>query len=253
MSLLATALGLVAGPGSTPNGNGGGLLGSAVSFGRSLFGGSNPNMARGFSERSGLPCTVREDQKNLVLMMQGRGITPEQICKFTGSGIPTGTLGDVIGRKFPPGGFPGGVEQIFKEHVLPGVAGAITGTGPMSAMTRTGLGGAVRAVGGAMSKAPGAYYTATGRLSRVVLNTGKVMTVRDIARFVRFVGDIALAATILGISAQDAADALTRKRRARRGISGPQLASAKRVICTINRMSKELNCKPTTPRRRTCR
>jgi len=250
MSLLTTALNLVAGPGN-PDSSNGGLLSSAISFGRSLFGGDNPNQARGFSQRQGLPCTVREDQKDLVLLMQARGLTPQQICAGTSSGIPSGTLGDVIARKLPPGGFPGGMEQVFKDVVLPGVAGAITGTAPMSAITRTG-GPLARVVGGAMSRAPGAYYTATGRLSRVVLASGKVMTVRDIASFVRFVGDIALAASILGISAQDAADALTRKRPRRRGISGPQLASAKRVICTINRMSKELNCKPTT-RRRTCR
>lgn len=251
MSLLATALGLVAGPGSAPNGNGGGFLGTALSFGKSLFGGDNPNMARGFSQRAGLPCTVREDQKNLVLQMQAAGLTPQQICAGTGSGIPSGTLGDVIARKLPPGGFPGGMEQIFKDVVLPGVAGAITGTAPMSAMTRT-AGQAGRFMTGLGRRAPGAYYTSTGKLSSVVLATGKSMSAREIGSFIRFVGDIALAASILGISMQDAADVVTRKRRRRRGISGPQLASAKRVICTINRMSKELNCKPTT-RRTSCR
>lgn len=251
-ALLASALSLVAGPGSAPNGNGGGFLNTALSFGKSLFGGNNPNMARGFSQRAGLPCTVREDQKNLVMQMQAAGMTPQQICAGTGSGIPSGTLGDVIARKFPiGGGNVGGLEGLFKDVVLPGVAGAITGTPPMSQMTKY-AGQAGRFMTGIGRRAPGAYYTSAGKLSSVVLATGKSMSAREIGSFIRFVGDIALAASILGISMQDAADVVTRKRRRRRGITGPQLASAKRVICTINRMSKELNCKPTT-RRTSCR
>lgn len=211
-------------------------------------GGSDVNLARNFSARQGLPCTVREDQKNLVLQMQASGLTGEQICRAATGGIPTQTMEDVIRRKLPPVP-PGGVEQVFKE-TLPAIAGAITGGG-MSAVTTTGR-FMTRTAGMGMRRAPGAYYTTTGRLSSVVLASGKTMTARNIASFIRFVGDIALAASILGISLQDAADVMTRKTRRRRGITGPQLATAKRVICTVNKMAKELNCKPTA-RRTSCR
>jgi hypothetical protein len=87
----------------------------------------------------------------------------------------------------------------------------------------------------------------------VILANGKRLNTRQIASFIRFVGDIALAASILGISMQDAADAVTRKVRRRRGISASNLATAKRVICTVNKMAKDLNCKPTTRRRTSCR
>lgn len=209
-------------------------------------GGNNVNLARSFSQREGLPCTVRDDQKNLVLSMKARGLTGQQICTAATGGIPTQTWEDVIAKKLPPVP-PGGVEGIFKDVVLPGIVGAIGG--PVSAVTTTGR----AIIGAGARRAPGVYYTTTGRLSSVVLASGKSMGTRQIASFIRFVGDIALAASILGISMQDAADVLTRKRRRRRGISGAQLANAKRVICTVNRMAKDLNCKPTAGRRTACR
>lgn len=227
------------------------LFDVGLSFASSLvqggFGGNgNVNLARGFSSRQGLPCVVREDQKNLVLAMQSRGLTGQQICSAAQGGIPSQTMEDVILKKLPPVP-PGGVEAIVKDVVIPGVIGG----GSMSAIGR-GTQLATRVAGG-LRRAPGVYYTTTGRLSSVVLATGKSMGVRQIASFIRFVGDIALAASILGISMQDAADVLTRKRRRRRGISGAQLANAKRVICTVNKMAKDLNCKPTARRRTSCR
>ena len=221
--------------------------------------GSNVNLARNFSARRGLPCTVRDDQKGLVDDLLARGLTGQQVCNAAGSGIPGGTLGDVIARKLPPAlpgvGNGGGIGT--PPIVPPGgppTAGAI-GMSILSRALPTVIGrGAGRVIGPAVGRLPpGPVFTQTGRLSGVVLATGRRLSRRNIASFIRFLGDITLAATILGISVQDAADVVTTKTRRRRGITGPQLASAKRVICTINKMSKELNCKPTTRRRTSCR
>ena len=235
MSLLTSALGLVAQQGG---------------FGGIFGGNGGPNLAKSFSRRLGLPCVVRDDQKDWVMSMRARGATPQEMCAAAMGTEPVFTVEDVIKKHLPPVP-PGGIEAIVKEEVIPGIVGAITG-GTMSAVT-TGGQLATRFVGGAMRRAPGVYRTTTGKLSSVVLNSGKSMSVRDIASFIRFVGDIALAASILGISMQDAADAVTRKRRRRRGISAANLATAKRVICQVNRMAKDLNCKPTTRRRTSCR
>lgn len=217
-------------------------LGSSLlgSFGSKLFGGgSDVNLARNFSQRAGLPCTVREDQKTLVTEYLNSGFSPSDVCSIVQGGVPSM---DVLGN-IPPLALPGGAPTGGN------LAMSLVGSTGMSALPTVG-----RVVGGALARsAPGVYRTVTGRLSSVVLASGRRFSRKQIGTFIRTVGDIATAAAILGISLQDAADVVTSKTRRRRGISAAQLASAKRVACTISRMARDLNVKPATRRRTSCR
>lgn len=220
------------------------LVGSQIvsSFASKLFGGggSDVNLARGFSSRMGLPCTVRDDQKNLVTEYLNSGFSPSDVCSIVQGGVPSM---DVIGVQ-PPLAMPGGAPTTGGNFAM-----SLVGSTGMSALPTIG-----RTVGGALARsAPGVYRTVTGRLSSVVLGSGRRFSRRQIGTFIRTVGDIATAAAILGISLQDAADVVTSKTRRRRGISAAQLANAKRVACTISRMARDLNVKPATRRRTSCR
>lgn len=100
----------------------------------------------------------------------------------------------------------------------------------------------------------GIIRTARGAISRIVLPSGQSFSRKKAAALIKRVGFEA-AAIALGITVFEAAEILlaeTTGRRRRRGITGAQLASAKRVNCTIKRMAADLGCgiKATPPRRR---
>lgn len=94
----------------------------------------------------------------------------------------------------------------------------------------------------------------TGKILKVVLPSGKTVTRRKAAQLIKRVG-LEAGALALGIGVVEAAQLLLDDQaspRRRRGITGAQLANARRVVCTINRMHKSLGCS-TTRRRTSCR
>lgn len=104
--------------------------------------------------------------------------------------------------------------------------------------------------------AGGLLRTSTGRISRIVLPSGQTFTRRSAANLIRRVGFEA-AAVALGIGIVEAAELLltdSQTRRRRRGITGAQLATTKRTICTLKRMAADVGIKSApVRRRRTCR
>lgn len=201
-----------------------------------LFGGSDVNLARGFSQRMGLPCTIRDDQKTLATEYLNSGFTPADVCSLVQGGIASNPQFDI--PLALPGGAPTGGQQM-----------SLVANAGMSALPTI-----ARGVGGALARAtPGIVRTSTGRISSVVLASGRRFSRKQIGTFIRTVGDIATAAAILGITLQDAADVVMTKTRRRRGITAAQLANAKRVSCTISRMARDLGVKPAAARRTRCR
>lgn len=211
----------------------GGAIGSLLGGG-----GSNVNLARNFSQRMGLPCTVRDDQKAAVTNLLNAGYSPAAICGQ--EAVPTPTI---------PVAQPGGAPV---QSTGGPIMASIMGGSPMSALSAlpklANVGGVLRTAGQV-----GRRISTTGRFLGVTLANGRYFSKRDIGRFIRTVGDIATAAAILNITLQDAAEAVTAPARRRKGITHAQLRNAKRVACTISRMARDLNVKPAARRRTSCR
>lgn len=105
--------------------------------------------------------------------------------------------------------------------------------------------------------APGILRTVTGRISSIVLPSGQKYSAKRAASLIKSVG-LQAAAAALGVGVVEVAEILLSQtgpgaRRRRRGISYAQLRNAKRVACTISRMARDLNVKPATRSRGTCR
>lgn len=121
-----------------------------------------------------------------------------------------------------------------------------------------GVIGGMSSIGGAVARLgtiAGIVRGASGKILRVVLPTGRVVSRKNAVKLAKQVG-IATAATVLGISAVDVAQMVldeSSTRRRRRGITARDLQNARRVACTVSRMARDLNVKPAVRRRTSCR
>lgn len=200
-------------------------------------GGSNVNLARGFSKRQGLSCVVRDDQKAQASALLAKGIDP---C--TGRALELGA------GAFPP---VSSVPDRFIPAPTPGRPQPFVGAGMSLLPTLVrGAGTALAGFAGA-----GVLRTATGRISSIVLGNGKRFSRKDAAALLRRFGDIAAGAAAMGISQQDAAEIImTAGKRRQKGITAANIRNARRTACMISRMARDLNIKPAPVRRKTsCR
>lgn len=202
---------------------------TAIKVGTGLlgFGGSSqgPNIARSLSAKAG--CTILQKDAANARAAMAAGINP---C----TGLPRGGLPPLA----PTPGFGPGFGSV------PATGGAGSGGG-------SAIGPLAR-----MAGAGGLRRTATGRVSSIVLASGQTFSRAKAAALIRRVG-FEVATVALGISLLEAAEILLTQSRAgrrRRGISGAQIANAKRTMCTISRMARDLGIKPAPVRRKTaCR
>lgn len=208
----------------------GGLLG--------IGGGSDVNIARSFARRHKLACDIPQGS-----VPQARALIAKRIDPCTGRPFPTGidtAVNVPVVTTQPTVNIP---------TAQPGGAPIIQAGMPMSLQT------AIGGLGGAIARsAPGVIRTVTGKISSIVMPSGKRFSRRDAAAFLRRIGDVATGAALMGISQQDAAEILlTAGRRRRRGITAAQVRNARRTACMVSRLARDLNVKPAPARRRTCR
>ena len=200
--------------------------GFKIASGLGLFGGNGnqgPNIANKLSAEVG--CTILQKDASAARAALASGINP--CTGFT----------EMLNRPLPS-----------IANFGPGFGPAFPSTA-MSALPTVGR-TVARGVGGLIR-------TSTGRVSRIVLPSGQVFSRKNAAALIRRVGFEA-AAVALGITVLEAAELLltdSKARRRRRGITGAQLANAKRVNCAVKRMAADLGVKgaPVRRRRTTCR
>jgi hypothetical protein len=217
----------------------GSIAASAIGFGQefeSVYQKVNPNIAKDLSSKYG--CTIMQADAPTARAKVAAGINP---CTNAYLQSPTAQQA-YTQRKITNAGYgaPGKVIT-----VPPG-----GGTQQMSMIPSAGM----SAIGQVARLAPGIIRTATGRISSIVLPTGTKFSARKAASLIRRVG-LEAAAAALGVGVVQVAEILltTQHTRRRRGISYAQLRNAKRVSCTIARMARDLNVKPATRRRTSCR
>lgn len=207
-----------------------GLSAGLGSVATQLFGGNGgPNIAKSLSKQVG--CTIAQKDAVQARAMLKRGIDP---C--TGQ---------------PKGGFSTPTDVLF--------GGPAPGAVPIPVFdtpTVTGPGG-VQVPPSVLAGGSSLEFTTTGLVRNVIVN-GRRVSRRNAAAFIRKAG-MEVGARGLGLTLQQAATVVlqqsTRPRR-RRGISGAQITQAKRVIRTINSMSKALGCttrRAPVRRKTTCR
>lgn len=208
------------------------LLASGLALGRDLLSsGGGPNIAKRLSREVGR--TVL--QRDAPFVRANRALGAETVALPGGAPTPP-----ILGG--PP---PGTVEATF------GFAA------PIARTVGTGIARAGGAVGRMLGGGGGLVRTSTGRISSIILPSGQRFSRKRAAAVVRRFG-FDVAATVLGIGVIEAAellltDAQTAARRRRRGVTFNQVQNAKRTVCMINKLQKDLNCKPTVRRARTCR
>lgn len=220
---------------------------SVASQASSLFGGGGnggPNLARSFSKRCGLSPPISQSIANVA----------------KASGDPCGTARRMTGQFNPPPqvftspGQVGGIVQpsgepfgLIKEPIQ-NLLGSFLGAGTVAA--------GVAGMAGRFGTIAGIIRGASGKILRVVLGNGRIISRKKAVLLAKQIG-LGAAATFLGISAVELAEMVldeTTTRRRRRGITARDLANAKRVNCKVANMAKTLGCKPTTRRRApTCR
>lgn len=205
--------------------------------------------ARALLEKGINPCTGQTSQPIAPVQSSTRVSVP---------GTVTGILGRVL--SIAPGQPTGGL--VFNQKTgeweaapTPGYAGNV----PLEIL-KTPVQPSKTVEFGAMSMiqptASMASVTAVANLAGRAIFTAAVK--RKILRVVRAVG-IQTAATILGLGIADVAQVVANPpRRRRKGITGAQLANAKRVNRAVMNMANELSCSCAktprrTTRRRTCR
>lgn len=205
---------LQGGLGGFAKGGVGGILGGALG---GAFGGGNggPNIANTLSKQVG--CTILQSDANQARALMAKGINP---C--------TGQNERVPGIDDPRFTFnqPQQVLQPIPVFDTP----TVTGPGGVPMAQRMGSGGALE-------------FTTTGLIRSVIVN-GRRISRKNAASFIRKAG-MDVGAQGLGISVQQAAMIILQQSsrpRRRKGISGAQITQAKRVINTINSMSKQLGC-----------
>lgn len=152
---------------------------------------------------------------------------------FTQADVRSGAIQPRTVEMLRQGGFvpPGG------QGLVPAIAAAGAAAGAL----------VVRSVGGGAIK-----RTATGLISSITTSAGRKVTRKNAANLVKRVG-LEVGALALGITAIEAAELLlqdSQTKRRRKGITGAQLATAKRVNCTVKRMAADLGVKAAPVRRR---
>jgi len=215
------------------------ILGKVTSKIGGLFGGGGgPNLAKGFSKRAGLSCVVRDDQKAQASALLAKGIDP---CTGEAMSVPASSFPSIPSVPDTSTLFPIGTPTR-----------AVNGGPSMSLLpTIIRTGGSLLA-GRAVA---GVVRTSTGRLSSIVLASGKRFSRRDAAALLRRFGDIAAGAAAMGISQQDAAEIiLTSGKRRAKGITAANIRNCRRTTTMISRMARDLCIKPAPVRRKTtCR
>lgn len=152
---------------------------------------------------------------------------------------------DITRRIFAQGAGPGAVKPWVSPGTLaqfPGLAGIIGTRGQAMAgylpgATTGGFAGAVPMIGTVVR---GAIRSARGLITRFVLPSGATVSRKQAVALAKQVG-LDAAAVALGVTAVELAEAVmqeTSRPRRRRGITGRQLANARRV----NRMVKKMAC-----------
>jgi len=203
-----------------------GTVGSAVLSGvlsKFASSGGSGNVANNLSQRLG--CTILQKDAQAAMAAENRGINP---C--TGQPkFPIPTLMN-IPKSIGPG---------FGS--VPGFVAAPTGGMSSLPTIARGVGGLIR--------------TTTGRVSKIILPSGATFSRAKAAALIRRVGFEA-AAVALGITLIEAAEILLTQSQAgrrKRGITGSQLATTKRTICSLRRMMRDLNITKAPARRSSCR
>lgn len=227
--------------------------------GKLFGGGSSENIARGFSKRHGLSCAILDRDKGQAAAMIAKGIDP---CTGRAKNpVQTVTVPNIPGAGATPPIRPtNGDPDLYpfipdSAYTVPPDFGPVQPrmnvtrrTAPVSAITEragTYLSGAIA----------GVFRTQTGRISSVVMPSGKRFSRKNAVAFLKRVGDIATGAALMGISQQEAAEmVLTQAPRRRRGITAAQVRNARRTACMVSRLARDLGVKPAPARRRsTCR
>lgn len=202
--------------------------------------------ARAMLEKGINPCTGQTNQPLVPTQTATKLNIPNILSKVATSiapGQPTGGLifnpNTGMWEAKPTPGYAGNVPlEILKQPVQPALTtefGSMSLLAPVAGM---------------------ASVTAVANLAGRALFTAAVK--RKILRVVRAVG-IQTAATILGLEVAQVAEVVANPpRRRRKGITGAQLANAKRVNRAVMSMAKELSCSCApaprrTTRRKTCR
>lgn len=208
-------------------------IGKALGFG----GGYKENVARKFSE--GLGCMILDKDKAYAQSFIEKGINPCTMTPLT-----------------PAQAQARGVQQTTQAQMYEAMVSgpqSLPGGGGMSQMGMTG-GNVISYAGRGFAMVPGIVRTVTGRISSIVLPSGQKYSAKKAASLIRSVG-LQAAAAALGIGIVEVAELLLSQQRTRRrrGISYAQLRNAKRVACTVSRMARDLNVKPATRSRGTCR
>lgn len=217
------------------------------------------NIANKLSKQVG--CTIPQRNADQARALLAKGINP---CTMQTTGpiapVPTtypvsGTVGRVLSRLPLPGIAPGQPTGglVYNQQTgewqaapTPGYEGNV----PLEIL-KTPVPGKTVEFGAMSMIAPTAgmaSVTAVANLAGRALFTAAVK--RKILRVVRAVG-IQTAATILGLGIADVAQVVANPpRRRRKGITGAQLANAKRVNRAVMSMANELSCScAKTPRR----
>lgn len=208
-----------------------------------LGGGGGPNIARNLSKELG--CTVLQENASQARALRDRGVNvcnPQRLV----------TLDDFRDRPTAGPLSQGELAKVIRQPV--------PGAGTMSLVATTGSAAGFPVVRSALTGLAGVLRTATGRISSVVLPSGQKFSRRRAAALIRKFG-MEAAAVALGIGVVEAAEILLADsqasgRRSRRGISGAQLANAKRVNRKIMCMARDLEstCKRAPARRKpSCR
>lgn len=216
----------------------------ALSLAQGAVGG-DVNIARSLSKQVG--CTITQANAARARSQLRAGIDPcTGFSKPSQAGPIRSTIPGpqipAVFKQVPPGFGPGfGTAQPqveFAAMATPSVA--------MSALPAIG-----RAVVGG-----GLVRTVSGRASSVILASGQRFSRAKAVALLRRVG-LDVGAAALGITLVEAAELLltsSRAGRRRRGITGAQLATTKRTICTLKRMVSDLGISRAPVRRRkTCR
>lgn len=210
------------------------LGGIAGGFIEDVFGGGGPNVAKKLSQEVG--CNILQVNASQARALMAKGINPCTNEPYLG--------GDIVAGNEP---YQPTYSNMPTGYEVP----------PMSVVTAPAL---PAPVGASYSAGGPGYleYTTTGKVRSIVKNGRRVATRRKAAAFIRKYG-FEISASAFGLSMQQLAkvvldDQMTPRRR--KGLTYRQIASAKRVMRTVDSMSKALNCKTTrTPirRRTSCR
>ena len=229
MSLIGTAI--QGGIGGFLKGGLGGIVGGALGGLASSFNGG-PNIAKSLSKQLG--CQILQRDATQARALLAKGVNVCDPAPVPGISDPRFTFNQPVEATMAQ---PIPVFDSPAQVVGPGGA-------PVPAT--------IQAQGSA-----GLEFTSTGLIRNVIVN-GRRISRRNAAAFIRKAG-MEVGARGLGLSLQEAAMVVlqqSQRPRRRRGITGAQITQAKRVIRTINSMSRALGCttrRAPARRKTTCR